>query len=79
MIEHMFDKVTTTPVSELEQMAPGVELAAVLAAIEYSDLSPHELVSVLRAQQRQVSHYQAASYWTMSEIVTAYDDPESDS
>ena len=76
MIEHMFDTMTDTQVADLERIAPGAELAAALASIDYSYLNPYELVSVLQAQQRQASHYQAASYWTMNEIVTAYQDPE---
>ncbi len=60
-------------------MTPGAELGALLATLDYERLSPHDLVRVLRAQQRQASHYQAASYWTMERIVAAYEDPESES
>ena len=69
----MFD--TKAP-ENLEQIPPGPELARVLAALRYDSLSPHDLVRVLRAQQRQVAHYQAASYWTMDQIVTAYQSPD---
>lgn len=59
----------------LEAIPPGPELAAVLASLDYDRLSPYDLVRVLGAQQRQAAHYQAASYWTMDRIVTAYQNP----
>ena len=77
-IERMFGKMKSQVPSDLDDAAPGAELGAMLAALDYDRLSPHDLVRVLRAQQRQVSHYQAASYWTMDSIVTAYEDPGSD-
>lgn len=74
----MFDTTTRGEIAGLEQMAPGTELASALASLEYASLNPYELVSVLQAQQQQAAHYQAASYWTMNEIVRAYEDPESE-
>ena len=49
-------------------MAPGVELAKVLATLDPSSLSSHERITVIAACRRMVSHYQALSYreiWTL--------------
>ena len=54
----------------LGEMAPGAALAAVLETVDLSRLNGHDLVTVLRARQRQVSHYQAGVYEAMAE--TAY-------
>jgi hypothetical protein len=59
--------------SDLETMAPGAELAEVLASLDWESLSEPDLIRILRAQQRQVSHYQAGSYWAMNKIVAAYE------
>ena len=75
----MFDTMHSCEVPDLEAMQPGAELGAALASLDYDRVSPHDLVRVLRAQQRQVSHYQAASYWTMNRIVSAYENLESES
>ena len=65
----MFGKAVSVVPDNLETLAPGAELGAQLAMLDYERLSPHDLVRVLKAQQRQASHYQAASYWTMRSIV----------
>jgi hypothetical protein len=52
----------------LAQMAPGPELAAVLAGIELSRLSGFDAVEVLRARYRQLNHDRAALLATMTEI-----------
>jgi hypothetical protein len=70
----MFDTISVP--SDLETMTPGAELAGVLAPLDWDRLSGSDLIRVLRAQQRQVSHYQAGSCWTMNEIVAAYEDPD---
>jgi len=54
----------------LGEMAPGAALGAVLETVDLSRLNGHDLVTVLRAGQRQVSHYQAVVYAAMAE--TAY-------
>ncbi len=59
-----------------DEIPPGAELASVLGSLDYDRLSPHDLVRVLQAQQRQVAHYQAASYWSMDRLVTAYQNPD---
>jgi hypothetical protein len=43
-------------------MPPGADLAAALAAIDSESISSFDRIIVLRASQRQVSHYQAESY-----------------
>ncbi len=74
----MFDMMTVQVPSDLEEITPGHDLGSVLASLDCDRLSPHDMVRVLQAQQRQVSHYQAASYWTMDRIVDVFEDPESD-
>jgi len=54
----------------LGEMAAGAALAAVLETVDLGRLNGHDLVTVLRAGQRQVSHYQAVVYAAMAE--TAY-------
>jgi len=54
----------------LGEMAPGAALGAVLETVDLRRLNGHDLVTVLRAGQRQVSHYQAVVYEAMAE--TAY-------
>ena len=52
----------------LEYMAPGPELAAVLAGIDVESLSGYDMVVVLRAQQRMLAHTNAQLYRTMTAI-----------
>jgi hypothetical protein len=59
----MFDTV-----NGLAEMAPGPELATVLAGIDRSLLNGHEMVIVLQASARQVAHYQAQMYADMMEV-----------
>jgi hypothetical protein len=58
--------------SYLEGSEPGPELATVLAEIDLESLSGAELVAILRAQDRMVSHYQAMRARTMVAILDAY-------
>ncbi|MDJ0924330.1 MAG: DUF222 domain-containing protein, partial [Acidimicrobiia bacterium] len=62
----------------LRSVAPGEELARLLAQVEWDRLTPRELVVVLQAQQRQVAHYQAGQYWTVNQVVSAYEDLDCD-
>jgi hypothetical protein len=69
----MFDVVSERPPRSvipdgLAEMAPGAELAAVLAEIDWSRLNGHEMVVVLQASARLVSHFQAAVYAAMMEV-----------
>jgi hypothetical protein len=52
----------------LTTMAPGPELAATLAGIDRSLLNGYELVMLVQAERRQVAHYEAASFETMTEL-----------
>lgn len=52
----------------LAEMAPGVELAVVLAGIDRSLLNGFELGIVLEADSRQVAHYHALMYADMAEM-----------
>ena len=58
----------------IDEIAPGAELGRVLASLDWDRLSGHDLIRVLRAQDRQVSHYQAGRCWTMTKVVEAYED-----
>lgn len=69
IIEHMFDTTgygTIPP--DLDTMAPGPELAAVLAWITVSAVSGFDQVVVLRAHRRMASHYAAHTYADMAAI-----------
>jgi hypothetical protein len=53
---------------DLSTMAPGPELATALAGIDRSALNGYELVILVQAERRQVAHYEAASFETMTEL-----------
>ncbi len=71
IIERMFD--TTIP-DNLEQIPPGAELARVLESLDWDLLSNHEMIRVLQAQDRQVSHYQAGRAWTIDKVAERYEE-----
>ncbi len=52
----------------LAQVAPGPELAGVLAGIELSRLSGYDCVEVLKARYRQLNHERAQLMATMVEV-----------
>lgn len=52
----------------LADIAPGLELAGVLAGIELSRLSGYDCVEVLKARYRQVNHERARLMATMVEV-----------
>jgi len=58
---------------DLEAMAPGPELAAVLSELEWDRITGYDLIRVLKAQQRQIAYYQAGLHWTMNQVVTRYE------
>lgn len=62
---------------DLDAMAPGIVMAAVLDGVDVHRLSGHDRVVVLRAQHKMASHFQAKVYESMGAIVDAYgEDPE---
>ncbi len=68
--------------SVLDEIAPGLELAACLSGIDVHDLSGFDQIVVLRAHQRMASHYQARMYTAMAAVTTTFEnenaDPEPD-
>jgi hypothetical protein len=57
----------------LEQLTPGVFLAAIVSAVDRSKLSGHDAVRLMKARARVVSHDQAGFYADMAEVAYAYD------
>ena len=53
---------------DLDQMTPGPFLGAILSSIDISRLAGQDVVTVLRAQQRQTSLHQAGMYKAMAEV-----------
>ncbi len=69
----MFDTVKECPPRSvlpdgLAEMAPGPELAVALSKIDRSVLNGHEMVIVLQASARLVSHFQAQMYADIMEV-----------
>ena len=62
----------------LDEMAPGAELAAVLADTDVGAVSGYDRIVVLRAHQRLVSHYQAQVYADMAAMVDVFDEEDDD-
>jgi hypothetical protein len=60
--------------SDLDEIPPGPELAAVLWGIDVRRISGYDRVVVLRAHQRLVSHYTAWLYEDMAAVVDALDE-----
>ena len=52
----------------LETLEPGPALGAILSTIDVSSISGSARVAVLRAHQRQASHYQAGVYGDMTAV-----------
>ena len=65
----------------LDGMVPGPVLAAVLSSIDVNRVSGHDRVTVLRAQQKMASHFQAQVYEAMAAVsnhmLDIDDDPRS--
>ena len=62
--------------ADLDAMAPGPELAAVLTNIDVNAVSGFDRIVVLKAHQRLISHYQAELYADMAAISDAVGDVE---
>ena len=50
-----------------DELLPGPYLGTILSSIDITTLTGEDVVTVLRAQQRQTSHYQAGMYAAMVE------------
>lgn len=57
--------------SQLASIAPGMLLAAMLATVETRSLPVHDRVTVMKALQRLVSHFQARLYESMAAVADA--------
>ena len=78
--EHMFDDLLSGPAGILDTvitqqlpdglatLPPGLELAAVLASIDYSRVVNGDMPLVLRAQARQRAHQEAQLYKAIAEV-----------
>ncbi|SDU71495.1 HNH endonuclease signature motif containing protein [Jiangella alkaliphila] len=58
------------PIDLLATAPPGAELAALLARVDLTRLSPHELIVVALARQRQLAHDEAALLRVFAELAT---------
>ena len=58
---------------DLEEIVPGRYLAAILSSIDRTKLSGHDVVRLLQARDRLVSHTQAGFYADVGEVAHAYD------
>ena len=66
------DQHGSTIPTGLEEMEPGILLAAMLTKIDVHGLSGHDRVIVLRAHQRMASHHNAKLYEAMGAITDTY-------
>src|SRR6187431_2613796 len=51
-----------------DELAPGPELAVLLAGLDKTRLNGFDLVRVTQAEYRQSAHYQAGMYSTLAEL-----------
>ena len=74
----MFEKVDQQPSPQLPEqlatMTPGEELVAALSKLDRSRLSGHDLVVVMGAYQRLVSHFQAELYASSESVLEAVEE-----
>ncbi len=70
MFDHEWEPIPTN----LDDLQPGPELGGVLACYDIDEVSPHDRITVLRAQQRQCSFDNAQLYRTMASIANIMDD-----
>ena len=59
--------------ADLESILPGRYLAAILSSIDRSKLSGHDLVRLMQADARLVSHFNSRVYADIAEVAHAYD------
>ncbi|WP_198663591.1 HNH endonuclease signature motif containing protein [Jiangella endophytica] len=58
----------SNPIDRLAMAPPGAELAALLACIDLTALSPHDLIVAAQARQRQLAHEEAALLRVFAEL-----------
>ena len=58
---------------DLEQMQVGPQFGVLLSSIDRSKLSGHDLVRLMQADARLVSHFNSRFYADMAEVAHAYD------
>lgn len=73
MFDTLIDPISERVASDgvpagLDDMDPGLFLAAILSSIEVADLSGYDRVVVLRAHQKMINHHQARLYEAMASI-----------
>ncbi len=66
------------PLPPLEELSPGSGLARLLEGIDRSRTSGYDLVHMIQALWRQITHYQGLFYSAVAELATL-DQPEPDS
>jgi hypothetical protein len=54
--------------ADLDEMEPGLFLAAILSSVDVDDLSGYDRVVVLRAHQKMINHHQARLYEAMASV-----------
>ena len=58
---------------DLEEVRPGRYLAAILSSVDRAKLSGHDVVRLLQADARIVSHFNARLYADLCDVAHAYD------
>ncbi len=64
--EHMFD--VDLQLQGVEGDGPGAQLALLLSSVDMDRLTGHELIVMLRAVRRMVSHYEALAFGVMAAL-----------
>ncbi|MBT8203639.1 MAG: DUF222 domain-containing protein [Acidimicrobiia bacterium] len=72
------DVAPSAPLPPLDEMEPGPLLAARLACIDDTTLTPQERLRVLKAQQRMASHFAAQMLRSMAAVSDCIDAVEDD-
>jgi hypothetical protein len=73
----MFDSGYLSIPPGLDDMEPGIGLAALAGGIDVNRVSPFDRIVVLRVRQRLASHFQAQVYESMASVVEAMEhDPD---
>jgi hypothetical protein len=70
--EDTTDRQNSLP-HNLDDVTPGPFLGAILSSIDLSRLGGHDVITVMKAHQRQVAHHQAGMYAAMYETAHCTD------